>query len=280
MKVLLLEAGGQDTHPLFHMPAGFAKMTKGIASWGWSTVPQKHLDGRVLWYTQARVIGGGSSINAQIYTRGNAKDYDAWVSEAGCEGWAIATCCPILSAPRTTSASPMRITAPAAHRRQRSDQSAAHQRGLPARRAGVRHPLQPGFQRRAAGRHRPLPGDGAQRPPLLRRRRLSSPHPRPRQPHRAHGCAGAARRGRERPRDGRGTGRRRGNRDRARRARGHRLVGGHRLAAPAAPLGHRPGRPPARGRRSRGARSPRRRRQSAGSPRSLRDLRVHRRSYL
>ena len=69
------------------MPAGFAKMTKGVASWGWSTVPQKHLDGRVIWYTQAKVIGGGSSINAQLYTRGNAKDYDAWVTDAGCEGW-------------------------------------------------------------------------------------------------------------------------------------------------------------------------------------------------
>ena len=78
MKVLLLEAGGSDWHPLFHMPAGFAKMTKGIASWGWSTVPQQHLNGRVLWYTQAKVIGGGSSINAQVYTRGNQADYDAW----------------------------------------------------------------------------------------------------------------------------------------------------------------------------------------------------------
>ena len=87
IKVLLLEAGGGDSNPLFRMPAGFAKMTKGVASWGWSTVPQKHLDGRVIWYTQAKVIGGGSSINAQLYTRGNAKDYDAWVSDAGCEGW-------------------------------------------------------------------------------------------------------------------------------------------------------------------------------------------------
>jgi choline dehydrogenase-like flavoprotein len=87
IKVLLVEAGGPDTNMLFRMPAGFAKMTKGVASWGWSTVPQTHLNGRVIWYTQARVIGGGSSINAQLYTRGNAKDYDAWVSEAGCEGW-------------------------------------------------------------------------------------------------------------------------------------------------------------------------------------------------
>lgn len=85
--VLLLEAGGKDWHPLIHMPAGFAKMTKGIASWGWSTVPQKHMNDRTFWYTQAKVIGGGSSINAQIYTRGNARDYDAWEKEEGCEGW-------------------------------------------------------------------------------------------------------------------------------------------------------------------------------------------------
>lgn len=87
VKVLLLEAGGGDWNPLFHMPAGFAKMTKGVASWGWSTVPQKHMKNRVLRYTQAKVIGGGSSINAQLYTRGNATDYDLWSSEDGCSGW-------------------------------------------------------------------------------------------------------------------------------------------------------------------------------------------------
>src|SRR4051794_1545235 len=87
IKVLLVEAGGDDAGMLFRMPAGFAKMTKGVASWGWSTVPQKHLGGRVIWDTQAKVIGGGSSINAQLYTRGDARDYDAWVSEAGCAGW-------------------------------------------------------------------------------------------------------------------------------------------------------------------------------------------------
>ncbi|NKL36990.1 alanine-phosphoribitol ligase [Rhizobium leguminosarum bv. viciae] len=87
VNVLLLEAGGGDWNPLFHMPAGFAKMTKGVASWGWETVPQKHMKGRVLRYTQAKVIGGGSSINAQLYTRGNAADYDLWAREDGCEGW-------------------------------------------------------------------------------------------------------------------------------------------------------------------------------------------------
>ncbi|MGF6411155.1 GMC family oxidoreductase [Paraburkholderia sp. MM5482-R1] len=85
--VLLLEAGGGDRNPLFHMPAGFAKMTKGIGSWGWHTVPQKHLKDRVLRFTQAKVIGGGSSINAQIYTRGVPADYDEWESMGGATGW-------------------------------------------------------------------------------------------------------------------------------------------------------------------------------------------------
>ena len=62
VKVLLLEAGGGDSHPLFHMPAGFAKMTKGIGSWGWHTVPQKHMGGRVLRFTQAKVISSATDI--------------------------------------------------------------------------------------------------------------------------------------------------------------------------------------------------------------------------
>eukprot|EP01037_Dinobryon_pediforme_P045737 gene45737-58479_t len=94
VSVLLLEAGGTDWHPYFAMPAGFAKMTKGIASWGYSTVPQKYLNDRVLWYTQAKVIGGGSTINAQIYTRGNAADYDAWAYEEKCAGWSYADVLP------------------------------------------------------------------------------------------------------------------------------------------------------------------------------------------
>ena len=104
--VLLLEAGGKDWHPYIHMPAGFAKMTKGIASWGWSTVPQKHMKDRVFWYTQAKVVGGGSSINAQIYTRGNARDYDAWEKEEGLAGWGYRDVLPTSNAPKTTSATP------------------------------------------------------------------------------------------------------------------------------------------------------------------------------
>lgn len=92
-KVLLLEAGGSDRHPFFHLPAGFAKMTKGIGSWGWSTVPQRSMKGKVFNYTQAKVIGGGSAINAQIYTRGAAQDYDEWC-QMGCEGWSYSDVLP------------------------------------------------------------------------------------------------------------------------------------------------------------------------------------------
>jgi choline dehydrogenase-like flavoprotein len=87
VRVLLVEAGGDDRNFLFHWPAGFARMTKGIASWGFETVPQRQLQGRRLWYTQAKVIGGGSTINAQLYNRGNKRDFDRWRDVAGATGW-------------------------------------------------------------------------------------------------------------------------------------------------------------------------------------------------
>lgn len=85
-RVLLLEAGPRDWHPFYTIPAGFAKMTKGIGSWGWKTVPQRHMKGMQIRFTQAKVLGGGSTINAQIYTRGHPLDYDNW-RQMGCPGW-------------------------------------------------------------------------------------------------------------------------------------------------------------------------------------------------
>ncbi|MBD0864890.1 MAG: GMC family oxidoreductase N-terminal domain-containing protein [Rhodobacteraceae bacterium] len=88
-RVLLLEAGGKDNHPLIHMPVGFAKMTTGPHTWGFHTAPQKHVGNRKIPYAQARVIGGGSSINAEIFTRGHPSDYNRWAAEEGCDGWAF-----------------------------------------------------------------------------------------------------------------------------------------------------------------------------------------------
>jgi len=87
--VLLLEAGGRDTNPYIHMPVGFAKMTTGPLTWGLVTAPQKHAGNREIPYAQARVLGGGSSINAEIFTRGVPADYDRWANDEGCEGWSF-----------------------------------------------------------------------------------------------------------------------------------------------------------------------------------------------
>ena len=70
-------------------------MTGGTKNgWGWETAPLAHLDGRRMWFPQGRVLGGGGSINAQVFTRGNAKDYDAWAEEDGCAGWSYADILP------------------------------------------------------------------------------------------------------------------------------------------------------------------------------------------
>ena len=76
--VLLIEAGPRDTDPYIHMPVGFFKMTSGPLTWGYETAPMRHANNRVAVYPQARVIGGGSSINAEVYTRGCPEDYDGW----------------------------------------------------------------------------------------------------------------------------------------------------------------------------------------------------------
>ncbi len=84
--VLLLEAGGPDSSPLIHMPAGFTKLTSESVNWGYKTVPQKNVNNREMHYPQGRTLGGSTSINAMIYIRGNRLDYDEW-RDMGNEGW-------------------------------------------------------------------------------------------------------------------------------------------------------------------------------------------------
>ena len=88
-KVLLLEAGGDDKNRYIKWPVGFAKMTDGPYTWGYTSVPQRHGDDREILLPQARVLGGGGSINALIYTRGVPGDFDRWEGEYGCEGWSF-----------------------------------------------------------------------------------------------------------------------------------------------------------------------------------------------
>ena len=78
-RVLLLEAGYSHHHPLLDMPPGIFKMINGSKFMLYhQTTPQAHLDGRVHDIPQGNVLGGGSSVNAQVYMRGRPSDYDAW----------------------------------------------------------------------------------------------------------------------------------------------------------------------------------------------------------
>lgn len=87
VQVVLLEAGPPDTSVLIHCPAGLAVLAKtGQANWGLHTVPQPGLNGRRGYQPRGKVLGGSSSVNAMIYTRGHRADYDAWAAE-GNAGW-------------------------------------------------------------------------------------------------------------------------------------------------------------------------------------------------
>ncbi len=87
-RIALIEAGHHDHHVLVRTPAGAALMLRraGARNYAYETVPQLGLNGRRGFQPRGRGLGGSSSINAMIYTRGRPADYDAWAA-AGCDGW-------------------------------------------------------------------------------------------------------------------------------------------------------------------------------------------------
>lgn len=88
INVALLEAGPVDQSVLIQCPAGLALMARtGQANWQFETVPQAGLNGRQGYQPRGKVLGGSSSINAMIYTRGHRADYDHWAAQ-GNPGWA------------------------------------------------------------------------------------------------------------------------------------------------------------------------------------------------
>jgi len=94
VQVALLEAGPPDTSVLIHCPAGLAVLAKnGQANWAFATEPQAGLNGRRGYQPRGKVLGGSSSVNAMIYARGHASDYDAWAA-AGNPGWSFADVLP------------------------------------------------------------------------------------------------------------------------------------------------------------------------------------------
>ncbi len=86
-RVLVLEAGGSDNWIWFHVPVGYLfAIGNPRSDWCFKTEPEPGLNGRVLNYPRGKAIGGSSSINAMIYMRGQAADYDHW-RQLGLSGW-------------------------------------------------------------------------------------------------------------------------------------------------------------------------------------------------
>ncbi|KAJ0395923.1 hypothetical protein ATCC90586_000756 [Pythium insidiosum] len=97
-KVLLIEAGPSDVNKWdswkIHMPAALTfNLADDKYNWCYFTEPQKHLNNRRLPWPRGRVLGGSSSLNAMVYIRGHAYDYDDWEA-SGATGWSYADCLP------------------------------------------------------------------------------------------------------------------------------------------------------------------------------------------
>ncbi len=91
--VLFLEAGASDRKPTIHMPAAFSTLFKSSYDWAYYTMPQPHLHQRSLFWPRGKVLGGSSSMNAMIYTRGHRHDYDRW-RDLGNDGWSFSDVLP------------------------------------------------------------------------------------------------------------------------------------------------------------------------------------------
>jgi choline dehydrogenase-like flavoprotein len=88
-RVCLIEAGPPDKSLLIHVPALVAFLINHKElGWGFSTVPQAHLNGRRIPQPRGRVLGGCSSTNGMVYYRGHPKDFDDWAA-AGNPGWSF-----------------------------------------------------------------------------------------------------------------------------------------------------------------------------------------------
>jgi choline dehydrogenase len=89
-RVLVLEAGPADRTWKIHMPAALTyNLCDTKYNWGYETEPQPHMDGRRMYWPRGRVLGGSSSLNAMVYVRGHALDYDRWAGN-GLPEWSYA----------------------------------------------------------------------------------------------------------------------------------------------------------------------------------------------
>ncbi|MCR2808165.1 MULTISPECIES: GMC family oxidoreductase N-terminal domain-containing protein [unclassified Microbacterium] len=93
VSVLLLEAGGADKALQLHVPAAFKTLFRGAYDWNYDTVAQAALDDRTIYWPRGKTLGGSSSLNAMMWIRGFAADYDDWADAAG-QRWSWAALVP------------------------------------------------------------------------------------------------------------------------------------------------------------------------------------------
>ena len=89
--VLLIEAGGPDDKTEIHVPMAYYNLQKSEVDWKFMTAPQAHscfsLESQKSCWPRGKVLGGTSSINAMVYTRGNQEDFERWEKVYGAGGW-------------------------------------------------------------------------------------------------------------------------------------------------------------------------------------------------
>ena len=95
-RVLLLEAGPRDNWIWIHIPVGYLYcIGNPRTDWCYKTEPEPGLNGRSILYARGRVLGGCSSINAMLYLRGQARDYDEWARLTGDSSWSWQSVLPL-----------------------------------------------------------------------------------------------------------------------------------------------------------------------------------------
>ena len=94
LTVCVLEAGGRDWNPFIHIPAGFMKtLVDPSVNWLYESEGSAGTAGRRIHAPRGKTMGGSSSINGNIYSRGQRLDFDGW-AQRGNRGWGYADVLP------------------------------------------------------------------------------------------------------------------------------------------------------------------------------------------
>ena len=90
----VLEAGPADNSRHVRIPAGFVKLLYNPALlWQYQSEPNAATAGREIRLVQGRIVGGSSSLNDLVYSRGQADDFNDWAAW-GNQGWSHADVLP------------------------------------------------------------------------------------------------------------------------------------------------------------------------------------------